>query len=391
MSGFNCSVHFLTLKQVGYEEANVAVTFYHDSTHFDPKHRNLYAEYTEDFNLQQGRQFVLHKRLLTTPSKMTKLKDQIKEFDAIFQPSSDESQASKAAGLFMSSLSSNVAKIVWLSTNRILLIMQDALLVWLLIDTVSGDLIKILIDKTLHSPLGSDGTRLSGAVICDAFLVVKNDPKQPTVLILTYSDKSIVDLVSFNKNSVFIESVTKDTNKLEKLTAFEPSLMSFEFSCPSNYRIEKRLCFNEAAAGLFTLWWPNDGQMAWQPRHAADSQTVSLLERDDLRNNILLLSMSGEDKNLLEYVFKSDGLLLSVSYLSRTSLIALEQTETSTQKYALTFYRYDLPVEWDAKNKDAGGQSMINMLPKSAGTYKIKLTTFNLNAKIASIEQVNIA
>ena len=84
MSGINCAVNFLTLKQIGYEESNVAVSFYHDRTHFEQNTRNLYASYAEEFNLQQGRHFVLHNRLATTPGKMSKLKDQVREFDALF-------------------------------------------------------------------------------------------------------------------------------------------------------------------------------------------------------------------------------------------------------------------------------------------------------------------
>ena len=84
MDGINCSVNFLTLKQIGYEESNVAVNFYHDRTHFEQNQRNLYAAYAEEFNLQQGRHFVLHNRLATAPSKMSKIKDQVREFDALF-------------------------------------------------------------------------------------------------------------------------------------------------------------------------------------------------------------------------------------------------------------------------------------------------------------------
>ncbi len=156
MSAINCSVHFLTLKQIGYEESNVAVTFYHDRTHFDPSQRNQYAQYAEEFSLQQGRQFVLHNRLATTPGKMSKLKDQIKELDGLFQTSTESVKddpnlwsSIKSQSYFLSYLNSNLVKIIWLSSNRLLVIMHDAVLVWMLIDTVSGDLIKVLIDKSL--------------------------------------------------------------------------------------------------------------------------------------------------------------------------------------------------------------------------------------------------
>ena len=163
MEGINCSVHFLTLKQIGYEESNVAVTFYHDRTHFDPNQRNQYAEYAEEFSLQQGRQFILHNRLATLPNKVSKIKDQIREFDSLFQSNKDvkiESDldtkrwsSSKNQIDFHSSFNSSLTKIIWFTANRVLLIMQDGVLVWLIIDTVSGDLIKILTDRTLTSSI----------------------------------------------------------------------------------------------------------------------------------------------------------------------------------------------------------------------------------------------
>ena len=96
MNGINCSTNFLTLKQIGYEESNVAVNFYHDRTHFEQNSKNLYASYAEEFNLQQGRRFVIHNRLATTPAKMSKLKDQVREFDALFVDSSSQNDSSPA-------------------------------------------------------------------------------------------------------------------------------------------------------------------------------------------------------------------------------------------------------------------------------------------------------
>ncbi len=347
MNGLKCSVHFLTLKQIGYVESNTAVTFYHDRTHFDHTQRNQYAQYAEDFSLQQGRQFVLHNRIATTPNKMTKLKDQMKQLDSLLEKSD------------------SIAKTIWLSPNRLLLITRDAVLTWLLIDPTSGDLIKILIDnKSL--------TNLSGTTVCDAALVIRSKP----VLILAYSDKSVIDLISLSKTFTDHMKTWPTTQNLEKLSLFQPTITSFEFSCPNAYSIQKRISLNSDNNEFFSLWWPNDGQVAnFDRTNPQQQQGFSLLERDDLRNNILLLSLNitTHDTNLLEHVFKSDGLLLSCSYLTSTSLVAVEQTETSNNKYALTIYRYDFPDH----TPDQFRKSL-----------KIKLNGFNLNARIHSTEQV---
>ena len=404
MNAFNCSVHFLTLKQIGYEESNVAVNFYHDRTHFDQTQRNLYAQFTEEFNLQQGRHFVLHNRIATTPSKMSKLKDQVKEFDALFSSSTQDATnpnettssnknkynssltSSEINQQFMSCLNSNLSKIIWLSPTHILLIMQDSTLVWLIIDTLSGDLIKILIDKTLTSSFGSQNSKLSGSLVCDSALLVKETKSSP-ILILLYADKSKVDLITFSKAaqmSDYIKGMSKDQQRLEKLASFEPVLTSYEFSCPSIYKIEKRISLQQNNFSTFTVWWPNDGQTVWQ---SAKNETISLLERDDLRNNVLVLSTDLSDKNLMEYLFKSDGLLLALSYSDSNNLIAVEQTETNAQKYMITLYRYNLPNE----NESLAAQPAETLKASQNKSLKMKLTSFSLNSKIFSIEQVKLS
>ena len=398
MSNLNCSVHFLTLKQIGYEESNVAVTFYHDRTHFEANQRNLYAQYAEEFSLQQGRQFVLHNRIATTPSKMTKLKDQVKEFDALFQSQTNETsltntqninnvknsitepnpRLSKASqemnNYFLASQNSKIAKQIWLTQTNLLLIMQDALLVWLIIDPVSGDIIKLLIDKSLTT---NNSFKLSGSLICDSALLTKT---KQAMLILAYADRSTVDLISLTKSSQFLESLELGKEKLEKFNSFEPYLKKFDFACPTLYRIEKRLSIlDQVDNSTFVLWWSNDGQLVWQPRNENQISGISLLERDDLRNNVLVLTTYVIDSNLLEYLFKSDGLLLSINHLNKSSLIAVEQIESNVQKYSICIYRYDLQFDTDLKPA------------KSSSTLKIKLTSFTISSKIASTEQIKVS
>jgi hypothetical protein len=395
MDTFNCSVHFLTLKQIGYEESNVAVTFYHDRTHFESQQRNLYAQFSEEFNLQQGRHFVLHNKLAAIPSKISKFKDQIKELDNLFSMSSNSTSTNDLLGslktdskfklglsnvpgniansklnsndifnYFHSYSQSNISKMIWLSTNRILIVMQDGTFVWLVIDTLSGDLVRVLVDNSLSNSL-----KLNGNVICDAALIMKNG--QTPVFLFAYSDKSKLDFVTFAKSIqcreyLLQENTAYEAIKLEKLGHFEPTLKTFEYSCPSTCRIEKRLILSNDHS-TFTLWWPNDGQIVWQP-----TVDLSLLERDDLRNNVFVLSANSNDNNPMECLFKSDGLLLSLSYSDDKSLIALEQTETQAQKYLLSVYKYEIG---DLESRDAK-------------SLKIKLTSFSVNSKIVSAEQV---
>jgi hypothetical protein len=390
MKSINCSAHFLTLKQIGYEESNIAVTFYHDRTHFEQYQRNLYAEFTEELYLQQGRHFVLHNRQATTPSKVSKLKDQVKELDSLFlvnnlekvTTSTSSQPSNEILNSFFASFGASLSRVIWLNSVRLLLVMQDATLVWLIIDPISGDIIKILTDKTLTQAFAHNSSRLSGSFICDVALISRNSNQSP-ILALAYLDKSKIDLITFNKftliNDVLNNTCSKKSSgqNLEKLSTFDPILNCYEFSCPSFYLIEKRFATlsNERDQLTFCLWWPNDGQQTFLVRNQPQQQTISLLERDDLRSNVLVLITNLTDSNLLEYLYKSDGHLLLLSYLDRSSLIAVEQTETNSYKHSVLIYRYDIP----------SGLECENSKPRSA---KTKLISFSLNAKIQSVEQV---
>ena len=391
MSKIECSVHFITLKQVGYEESNVAVTSYHDRTHFESNQKSAYSIYAEDFNLQQGRQFILHNKLATIPTKISKFKDQIKELDEIF--SSHQADNTPNLNHFLSCHNSNIAKIIWLTTNRLVLIMKNSLLIWIVFDTLSGDLIKISIDKTLtngiqilnnqasSSTSAAKQSHLSGKVICDAFLIVRKEKVGSSCLILVFSDSAIVDIITFNKNSNLIDYLQEwKSDQLKKLKDFEPCLRKFEFSVPNQYLIEKRISYNNSSLNdlnsTLTIWWENYGlSNTIKMDKLYENKSISLLDRDDLKNNILVLSLNFQFDNLLEYLFKSDGNLLSVSYLNKNSLIALEQKELNNtpKTYSINIYRYDLPNESAMETKSS---------------LKIKLAQLNLNSKIFSNEQV---
>lgn len=299
MDCVNCSVHFLTLKQIGYDESNVAVTFYHDRTHFELNRKNLYAQFTEDFNIQQGRHFVLHNRIATIPNKMSKLKDQVKELDALL------------------TTQVKLIKVIWLSKGRLVLVTQTGIIVWLLIDQISGDIVKIVIDKSLEK------LKLSSKNLCDFQFKISKF----SVLLISYSDKSKIDLIKFKKSSQFFDFYSNSSN-LEKLENFDPNVAtSYEFPCPE-VNLEK-FFINDESDEFFTLWWQNKIEIMSQK---------SLLDREDLRNNILVLTTDLGDPNLLEYMYKSEGLLLQVGHI-QDNLISIEQIEyINDQKYSVAIY-----------------------------------------------------
>lgn len=356
MNVFNCSVHFLTLKQTGYEESNVAVTFYHDRSHFDARQRNLYAQFAEEFNLQQGRQFVLHNRLATTPGKVSHMKDDVKQLDTLLaktgtrQPSQDEK---------VQPMSPNIISIVWLAVNRLLLVLNDATLVWMLIDPASGDLIRILLDDTFTAAK-KNPFKLSGKHLCSVSLSKTSNP----LLVFLYSDQSRIDFFTFNRTAQASEYLTRG-GSVEKLDTFQPTLVrTFDFSCPVGMAIEKRAFF--LTPNVLTLWWSNDNQLA-------SSGSMSLLEKNDLRTNIILLSTVdlNTEPNMIEHIFKSDSLLVSLVKLDQANLLAVEQAETSSHAFQIDVYVYELNSE------------------KTQTPPKKRLNRFTLSSRITQVKGTN--
>lgn len=223
-----CSVHFYTLAQMGYEESNSAVTFYHDRTHFDSNKRNQYAQFAEEFSLQQGRQFVLHNRVATTPSKMSRLKDNVKELDQI-----------------LSEATTNVLKLMWLSPTRPLVCFNNSTIVWLMIEPTSGDLLKVCTDTSLKD------VKLSGKQLSDLELVIGSVP----MMVVVYTDHSKVDFIGFGKKDLFDAYLSLRHASPEKLSVFEPFLMrSLELQCPSTLLVDKWLLFCPSKQGSSNLF-----------------------------------------------------------------------------------------------------------------------------------------
>ena len=369
------SIHYLTLKQSGYNESNTAVTFYHDKTHFNSQTENPYAKYTEIFNSAQGRSFMLHNKRATLPNKMTMIKDKVKEFDELLSRNSNT--------ILNDEITSPVVRIIWISSSLILIIIQDGHLVWIAVDPISNDLLQILVDKSL---IQVNPAKLSGSIICDAlFYLYPNSNQQnkkldefSPKLILAYLDKSRLDIIGFAKSTNLINYLYSSDIKLEKLQTFEPTISFMDFSCPTSYRIEKHLCYPTSVTKDFTqsfaLYWPNDGQIVWTP-----SSALSSLEKDDLSTNVIVVSHKQNQNNLVQHQFKSTGFLLKLNYLNESNVIAVEQSESTTQQFIVNIYRYEL-------TNDSMSQPTIHSAHHS---FKNMIFMFNLASKIKFVSNLS--
>jgi hypothetical protein len=174
------------------------VTFYHDKSHFDPLQRNLYAEFAQEFSLQQGRHFCLQSSgaranlplLSHLSTKTSRLKEQIKELDH---------------------LNSGPCKVVWLTHKRLFVLMQDATIVWLSFDAMSGDLLKSFVDRSLSlltvDTTSSNVIKLSGGVLCDSAILPVRTKLHDSgfALVLAYKDKAKIDIITFQKSKLFAQ------------------------------------------------------------------------------------------------------------------------------------------------------------------------------------------
>ena len=375
------SIHYVTLKQSGYDESNTAATFYHDKTHFSSQNENPYAKYTESFHAAQGRSFMLHNRKAAVPSKMTMIKDKLKEFDDLL--ARNTIKASNDV------VNSPVVKIIWITSSLMLLVIQDGNLVWVVVDPISNDLLQILVDKSL---IQVNPTKLSGSIICDALFYLnpscidkKIDPSELTSkLILAYLDKSRLDIIGFAKSATFLSYLYNPDIKLEKLASFDPTISFMDFSCPTSYRIAKHLCYpffvqdystESNYSQSFTLYWPNDGQIVWTP-----SSALSSLEKDDLSTNVIVVShKKNHQDSLIQHLFKSTGYLLKLNYLNEKHLIAVEQSESTTQQFVISIYRYELTS--DVISRPA--------IYNTQHSFKNMIFMFNLSSKIKFVSNLS--
>lgn len=130
-----------------------------------------------------------------------------------------------------------------------------------------------------------------------------------------------------------------------------------------------------------TVWWSN--QLGGDA--SAEGEPLSILDKSDLRTNVIVLSAAlnlspeSNNSNMIEYLAKSDGCLLSLSYADDDprTLIAVEQFESTLTSQ--TGGRFSIEIYKHCIYED---RSSSKIRPKR------KLTSFNLTSRVASSEQV---
>ncbi|XP_033115818.1 WD repeat-containing and planar cell polarity effector protein fritz homolog [Anneissia japonica] len=154
----------------------------------------------------------------------------------------------------------------WKTRRQLQILLKNCVLITFQVSSHSGDVERILVDKTLQGKLCSDS--ISHAHITDSYIVC------------TFPDKSRLGLVYFNKKP---PSGNDPSKKMEKLSSFDPKISYIDLPGSKVRRPERCLTVNVNLEWI-VVWWSMTGQEAlpWTPASN---------ERD--RANIVMFSAYG--------------------------------------------------------------------------------------------------
>ncbi|XP_052768455.1 WD repeat-containing and planar cell polarity effector protein fritz homolog isoform X2 [Mya arenaria] len=205
---------------------------------------------------EEKQQFTEGRDMLWAPKnkRPEKLRDNIKEMEELLS-------------------AFKVVQVRWRSRKALQLILNNACVVNVVLAGHSGDIERLLVDKSLIGKLSSD--TVNDALMTDQFLVA------------TYSDKSRLDYVYFCKRPPLGEAI----KKLEKISVWEPKVTNLDIPGPVGRRLERRVAVN-IHQDLVLVWWSNSSKeaMPWSP-----------MATDRDRANIIAVSCHGPNIDIMTF------------------------------------------------------------------------------------------
>lgn len=166
-----------------------------------------------------------------------------------------------------------VVQIRWRSRKNLQLIMSNATVINIVLAGHSGDIERLVIDKSLVGKLS--GEMLSDGCMTDQYFVA------------VFSDRGKVDYVYFCKRPPLGEAI----KKLEKLSAWEPKVTTLDIPGPVGRRLDRQLSVN-IHQDMVLIWWSNTSKeaMPWSP-----------MATDKDRANLIIISIHGPNVDVLAY------------------------------------------------------------------------------------------
>ncbi|XP_048584176.1 WD repeat-containing and planar cell polarity effector protein fritz homolog isoform X3 [Nematostella vectensis] len=236
-------VHFWTLKKLAPGVGiDIGSHCYHDK-----------SSGNEDKLAQLKRQWAEERGIAWTPrnKRPDRLRDNLKECEECLQNYS-------------------VICTRWRTLRNFQLLLSNGTLLSFLVSQNSGDLEKVLIDKSL---VGKIPDHVCHAVLTDSFVI------------FSFKDKAKLFFVSLGKKP------SLDFKKLERLSALDPKMSFAELPGPPNKKIDRRLSVNQRQE-MVLVWWATQNEEAWPWSPLTG-------ERD--RSNIIIFGISGSKLEILCY------------------------------------------------------------------------------------------
>lgn len=203
----------------------------------------------------------------------------------------------------------------WRSRKCLQMILSNACVLNVVIAEHSGDVEKLLIDKSLVGKLS--GESLSDAVLTDQYMVA------------TYVDKTRVDFIYFCKRPPLGEAI----KKLEKLSAWEPKVTTIDIPGPMGRRLDRKLSIN-LHQDLLLVWWNNFSKelMPWTPMAT---------EKD--RANLIIISIRGPNADILTFTkTECDPIFAEFSQLQPHKIYTTEQGMSSGGETIVKICTYEV-------------------------------------------------
>jgi len=214
--------------------------FYHD--------KGEQASVSEQPYIEEKQQHLEGRGVTWTPrnKRPERLRDTIKELEELLA-------------------TNNCVHIRWRNRLVLQLVLSNGCLVTLVLSGHSGDVTRILVDKSFVG-------RLSGETVCSACLTDQ-------YLVASHPHSSRLDFAYFTKRPPLSEAV----KRLEKLSNWEPKITQIEVPGPRGRRLDRHMSLNTAQDTLL-IWWSVESGEAWPWAPTTD---------DKDRANIVLVSISG--------------------------------------------------------------------------------------------------
>ncbi|ESO86364.1 hypothetical protein LOTGIDRAFT_167175 [Lottia gigantea] len=203
----------------------------------------------------------------------------------------------------------------WKTKHILQVILNNGCVISFVITQTSGDVEKILLDKSMIGKFSSH--TLCCSKLTDQFMVA------------SFPDTSKIDYVYFTKRPSLAEAAVR----LDKLASWEPKVMQLEIPGPKGRRLDRRFSCNIHNDHIL-IWWMTASDEAWP---------WSPMFTDKERANTVVLHANGPSVDVLCFTrTENDPLYMTFSQLQSQRILAIEESKGSRGETICFTCKYDI-------------------------------------------------